>query len=148
MVARPSPGPGRRSRFLVLASLATLAGSSLWAVPGQAAQDPPWRERCEVWPAFSRVEPSAREIVLVRVTEASDGVATKADTVDVIRGSAPAEWWLWELTAGTPRGVSCDSMPPTPPIYAEVGDQLVLAIDGLLPPKLDTFHLPGPQMAP
>ena len=144
MVARPSPAPGRRSRSLALAALVALASASLWVGPGHAAQDPPERERCERWPAFSRVEPTAGEVVLVRVTEAEDGVATKADTVDVIRGSAPVDWSLWELDAGTPRGVPCDSMPPKPPIRAEVGDQLVLAIDGALPERtgrVDTLAL-------
>ena len=98
-------------------------------------------EACGEWPAFSSVEPSAGDIVLVKVIGSEDGVARDARTVDVIRGESTRRWKLRHLDPGQPAGPRCSDPPP---IYADVGDRLVLALDGTLPERtgrVDTMAL-------
>ena len=129
----------RRAFAAILAT--TLALVSIAAV---SAADSP----CGRWPAYSKVEPSASNIVLARVVEVQDGVATKAGVRDVLRGESPRRVRLGRLDPGKLKGRECEGPPP---VLAEVGATLVIARDGLLPGRngpVDTIAVVGGSRTP
>ena len=129
----------RRISAAMLAT--TLVLASIAAV---SAADGP----CRRWPAYSKVEPSAGSIVLARVVEVVDGVATKARVRDVLRGESAGRVRLDRLDPGQPKGRACDGPPP---VLAEVGAALVIALDGLLPGRngpVDTIAVVGGTRTP
>ncbi len=78
------------------------------------------------WPSFAEVVPTARAIVLVKVTKSEDGIAGKARLVEVMKGGSPQWLDLRDLEPGRTNG-GCPE--PDGP-YAQVGDRLAIAMDG------------------
>lgn len=104
---------------LVLALGASVGGlAPVWAAEGECA-DP-------TWPSFTEVAETAHSIYLAKVTESADGIATRANAREVMRGGAPGKVDLRTLRPGS----TDDACPEPPGPYAEVGDRLLIAYDG------------------
>jgi hypothetical protein len=113
---------------LVLAA-GTLAGaSSASATEGTCPDD-------LTWPSFAEVAPTAHSIYLVRVTRSVAGIATKARSREVMRGDAPSTVDLRKLQPGS---TSQGCPPPIGP-YAQVGDRLLIAYDGIAPDRIGSI---------
>lgn len=77
------------------------------------------------WPSFVELAPTARSIVLVQVIESHEGIAHKARSVDVMKGSSQARVDLRRLRPGRPQ-----QCPRSKALYAQVGDRLAVAFEG------------------
>lgn len=80
------------------------------------------------WPSFAEVVPTARSIILVKVSKSVEGIAEKARVVEVMKGSSSGGSDLRRLQPGR----TSDCPAPIGP-YAQVGDRLLIAYDGIAP---------------
>ena len=118
---------------VVLAIALAVGMLSTVAASGSAAQD-----QCSdasAWPSFAQVVPTARSIMLVRVTRSVDGIAQKARLVEVMKGSSRPTIDLRRLQPGR-----IDDRCPAPSgPYAQVGDRLLIAYDGTAPDRVGSI---------
>ena len=123
----------KRSRitatFLISAFLTIALALGTLTIVGAPASAQPECSETPAWPSFAEVAPTARSIMLVRVTRSVDGIATKARLVDVMKGASPSRVDLRSLQPGP----GTDECPQPSGPYAQIGDRLLVAYDGTAP---------------
>jgi hypothetical protein len=110
-------------KALALAVGLVLAALTYASAPASAQAD---CRQIPPWPSFAEVGGSARSIVLVKVIDSVDGVARKARSIDVLKGSSPENIDLGGLRPGR-KSVDCVGGTG---LHARVGDRLVIAFEG------------------